>query len=156
MYDIELPEHIAKKRILVVDDQGSLRAVFKTFLNDAGFHNVHCTIDGAAGIKFLTQKACDLIICDWAMPKLTGLEVLKVIRAEEATKDMPFMMVTSTSEMAKVKLAVELGVSDYLIKPFKPGQLCLKTLLLLDGSNYQAAKLPAHYLEKESTDFPSS
>ena len=140
--EVEVPAALKGKRILVVDDQGSIRAVFQAFLRDLGFRNVLSAIDGEDSVHFLEKHAVDLIICDWAMPKLSGLEVLHIIRAHEQTKDLPFMMVTSSSEIAKVQQAVELGVSDYLIKPFQPGQLCQKVISLLQASDYKAQKLP--------------
>lgn len=140
--ELDIPVAIKNKRILVVDDQGSIRAVFQSFLKDLGFHNVLCAIDGEDSIHFLEKHAVNLIICDWAMPKLSGLDVLQVIRKHEETCDLPFMMVTSSSEMTKVQQAVELGVSDYLIKPFRPGQLCQKVIGLLLASDYQPKRLP--------------
>lgn len=142
MIDIEVPKLLKNKRILVVDDQGSIRTVFQTFLKGIGFNNVLSAIDGEDSIRFLEKHAVDLIICDWAMPKLSGLEVLQVLRAAEETRTLPFMMVTSSSEIAKVQQAVELGVSDYLIKPFQPGQLCQKVVTLLAESKHQPKRLP--------------
>lgn len=142
MIDVEIPAALKKKRILVVDDQGSIRAVFQAFLKDLGFENVLSAIDGEDSVHILEKNPIDLIICDWAMPKLSGLEVLRVVRAAEETKTLPFMMVTSSSEIAKVQQAVELGVSDYLIKPFQPGQLCQKVISLLSESEHQAKRIP--------------
>ena len=148
MLDVDIPAELKKKRILVVDDQGSIRAVFQAFLKDLGFANVLSAIDGEDSIHFLEKHPVDLIICDWAMPKLSGLEVLQVVRSEEVTKTLPFMMVTSSSEIAKVQQAVELGVSDYLIKPFQPGQLCQKVIILLQASSHQAKRMPLQDLSR--------
>lgn len=140
--ELDIPASIKNKRILVVDDQGSIRAVFQSFLKDLGFKNVLCAIDGEDSIHFLEKHAVNLVICDWSMPKLSGLEVLTMVRKAEETRGLPFMMVTSSSEVAKVQQAVELGVSDYLIKPFQPGQLCQKVIDLLSASDYQPKRLP--------------
>lgn len=151
MVAVDIPAGLRNKRILVVDDQGAIRAVFQAFLKDLGFRNVLSAIDGEDSIHFLEKHAVDLVICDWAMPKLSGLEVLKVVRAQEATKTLPFMMVTSSSEIAKVQQAVELGVSDYLIKPFQPAQLCQKVIALLQASSHKPKRMPVHDFSQPKT-----
>ncbi len=131
----------ADKRILIVDDQGSIRSVFKMILQEVGFENIDSATDGADAIEFLKSTAYDLVICDWNMPKMSGVEVLRTIRECEQTEKLPFMMVTSASEVAKVRTAMVEGVSDYLIKPFQPASLSKKAVELLAQSKHIPAKL---------------
>lgn len=137
----ELSPQMAKKRILIVDDQGSIRSVFKLVLQDMGFTNIDSATDGAEAIEHLKLVAYDLIICDWNMPKLSGMEVLEIVRGYEATQSLPFMMVTSASEIERVQEAVGVGVSDYLIKPFQPAAFSAKAHELLMKSAHKPVRL---------------
>ena len=137
----DLPAKMAQKRILIVDDQGSIRSVFKLVLQDMGFHNIDSATDGGDAIDHLKAAPYDLVICDWNMPKLSGVEVLQIVRECDATATLPFMMVTSASETERVQEAVGEGVSDYLIKPFQPAAFSSKAHDLLKRSSHIAAKL---------------
>ncbi len=153
----ELPPHIKKKRLLVVDDQGSMRGVFQAFLRDRGFVNIQALPDGAEALKYLEAHLVDLLICDWNMPKMSGLDLLKAVRGCEQTRELPFIMVTSSAELGRVREAATSGVSDYLIKPFQPGQLWQKVMTILGQSRYEPKKYkkqaPAAALE--ATPLPS-
>ena len=133
---------VSKKAILVVDDQGSIRSVVNSYFKEMGFVNVFTAFDGKHALNLLSQHAIDVVICDWQMPKMSGLDLLKLIRNHENTKQLPFIMMTSTSDMENVKNAASFGVSDYLIKPFKPTQLGYKVVQLLGKSGHQAKRLP--------------
>lgn len=139
--DDQIPEALQKKRILVIDDQGSIRVVFSTFLKDIGFKNVDCAMDGKDALKLMHIYPYDLIICDWIMPKLTGMELLQLLRQSEQAADIPFIMVTSSSDSEDVQQAIAAGVTDYIIKPFQPVQLKQKVLHHLEKSEYKGQKL---------------
>ena len=132
---------LAKKKILIVDDQGSIRSVYKLVLQDMGFLNIDSATDGLDALGYLKAHPYDLVICDWNMPKMSGVEVLQILRDYKATKTLPFMMVTSASELDKVREALGEGVSDYLIKPFQPTTFGSKARNLLKGSKHVAEKL---------------
>lgn len=132
-----LSKNLKRKRIVVIDDQGSMRSVFQAYLREMGFSEIVTVIDGEEGIKTLENIQADMVICDWNMPKVSGLEVLQTLRACEATKTLPFIMVTSSSELARVKEAASHGVSDYLIKPFQPLTLGQKVIELLSESTHK-------------------
>jgi two-component system chemotaxis response regulator CheY len=136
----ELPPHIKKKRLLIVDDQGSMRGVFKAILRDKGFVNIDTLPDGAAALKHLEANLVDLLICDWNMPRMSGLELLKAIRECDETRGLPFIMVTSSAELARVRDAASSGVSDYLIKPFQPANFCQKVMTVLGETRYTPRK----------------
>lgn len=145
----KIPTSLSKKRILVIDDQGAIRVVFSTFLKDIGFQYVDCAMDGQDGLKLMGIYPYDLIICDWEMPKLSGLELLVMLRDSEQAKKMPFIMATSTSDTDDVKQAIDAGVTDYIIKPFQPLQLKQKVISHLSKSDYKAQKIN---LKQEQSD----
>lgn len=140
----ELAKGLASKVILVIDDQNSMRSVVKSYFRDFGFEKVKTAIDGKDGLNFLMQHPVDIVICDWQMPKISGIELLKLLRASEESATLPFLMMTSTSDVNAVKDAMQQGVSDYMIKPFKPSQLGFKVIQLLNKSKHKARKLPVN------------
>ena len=150
---MSVPKHIRSKRIVVIDDQGSMRSVFLAYLREMGFQKIATLPDGEKGLNHLEKNLADLVICDWNMPKRSGLEVLQAIRECDNTKDLPFIMVTSSSELSRVKDAVQSGVSDYLIKPFQPTNLGQKVVDLLTNSTYQPKVLKiSRYFLKDLED----
>ncbi len=113
------------KRVLVVDDSNVMRNIIKNNLKQLGFghDNIADAEDGSMGMKKLGEGSFDLVISDWNMPKMTGIDFLKAIRAEGSLKDIPFLMVTSESEKEKIMEAVQAGVNQYIVKPFNANQL---------------------------------
>tara|TARA_R110001592_G_scaffold357915_1_gene661790 strand:- start:2151 stop:2786 length:636 start_codon:yes stop_codon:yes gene_type:complete len=155
----DLAKGLSSKVILVIDDQNSMRSVVKSFFRDFGFDRVETAIDGKDGLNFLMQNAVDIVICDWQMPKISGIELLKLLRASKESATLPFLMMTSTSDVSAVKDAMDSGVSDYMIKPFKPSQLGFKVIQLLTKSKHKARKLPVNLAslnEKTEANKPES
>lgn len=106
-------------KILVVDDMLTIRKIAKKILTELHFKNIYEASDGNEAWQILNkEKPFDLIICDWNMPKLTGLELLKKIRSTPEVAETPFILLTAESDMAQVKIAIEAGVDDYVLKPF--------------------------------------
>ena len=118
------------KKILVVDDSSTIRAILKKQLKDMGFTNVILADDGAAGFKIANESDIDLIISDWNMPKMTGLEFLKAVRADGKLKETAFMLLTSVDDKNSISEALQAGVNQYIIKPFTFNQLQDKINLL--------------------------
>jgi len=145
-------KEISKKLILVVDDQSSIRFVVNSYFNEMGFEKIASAYDGNDALNFLSQNPVDIVICDWQMPKVSGLELLQAIRGHENTADLPFIMMTSTSDLQNVKDAAKFGVSDYLIKPFQPAQLGYKVVQLLTKSKHQAKRLPLNIQKLQPDD----
>ena len=114
---------MSKPKILLVDDMGSMRAVIKAFLVEGGYLNIVEAADGIKALDLLKHGKFDFIVCDWDMPNMTGLELLIEVRASEQLKHLPFLMLTATNNVDKVKAAIDAGVSDYIAKPFKPKTL---------------------------------
>jgi two-component system, chemotaxis family, chemotaxis protein CheY len=106
--------------ILIVDDLKSMRRIIIGALNQLGFNNLFEAEDGEAALKELRKEKIGLIVSDWYMPNMTGLELLKAVRADDNFKGIPFLMVTTDSKKENVIQAVQSGVSNYIIKPFTP------------------------------------
>ncbi|MFZ5573258.1 MAG: chemotaxis response regulator CheY [Thermodesulfobacteriota bacterium] len=106
------------KKILVVDDFATMRRILKNILKQIGFTNITEADNGNAALEELKKKKYDLIISDWNMPQMTGLDLLKTIRSDEAMKDTPVLMVTAEAQKQNVIEAVKAGVTSYVVKPF--------------------------------------
>ena len=107
-------------KIMIADDMQIMRRLLKSALMKAGFENITEACNGEELLHKLDNEAFDIIICDWDMPRLSGIEALRQIRNHETHKNIPFVMVTAVAEAAQVKQAIEAGISDYIIKPIKP------------------------------------
>jgi len=105
-------------KILVVDDFATMRKVIRNLLKQSGYENVVEAEDGLLGLKALKSQKIDFIISDWNMPNMSGLELLKSVRADEELKSLPFLMVTAEALQENVVAAVKAGVSNYIVKPF--------------------------------------
>lgn len=111
------------KKVMVVDDSSVMRQIIKNNLKQLGFTSISDAEDGAMGFKKLADEPIDLIVSDWNMPKMTGIEFLKAVRADATFKGIPFLMVTSEADKDKIMEAVQAGVSQYIVKPFNAVQL---------------------------------
>lgn len=104
--------------VLVVDDYKSMTRIVRGMLNQLGFPHVDDAPDGAAALTLLRGKTYGLVLSDWNMQPMTGLELLKRVRADERTRDVPFVMVTAEAKAENVVAARQAGVNNYVIKPF--------------------------------------
>jgi two-component system, chemotaxis family, chemotaxis protein CheY len=111
------------KKVLVVDDSAVMRQIIKKNLKELGFSELSEAEDGAAGLKKAGEEPVDLIVSDWNMPNMTGLEFLKAVRADANLKGIAFIMVTSEADKEKIMEAVQAGVNQYIVKPFNAMQL---------------------------------
>ncbi len=107
-------------RILIVDDMLTIRKITKKTLTDMHFKHIEEASTGAEAWQLITKQTppFDLIICDWNMPKMTGLEVLQKVRSTPEIASTPFILLTAETELVQVKTAIEAGVDDYILKPF--------------------------------------
>ncbi|MCK4485236.1 MAG: chemotaxis response regulator CheY [Desulfobacterales bacterium] len=105
-------------KILVVDDFATMRRIVKNVLKQIGFTKIVEADDGSTALAVLQKDKIDLIVSDWNMPKVTGLELLKTVRSDESMKAIPFLMVTAEAQKDYVIQAVQAGVSNYVVKPF--------------------------------------
>ena len=105
-------------KVLVVDDFATMRRILKNILKQLGFKNLVEADDGTTAWDVLEEQKIDLVLADWNMPKMTGLELLKKVRASEKYAKVPFLMVTAEAQKQNVIEAVQAGVSNYVVKPF--------------------------------------
>ncbi len=105
-------------KVLIVDDFATMRRILKNILKQLGFRNLVEADDGTTAWEILENQTIDLIISDWNMPKMTGLELLKKVRANSRYGKTPFLMVTAEAQKQNVIEAVQAGVSNYVVKPF--------------------------------------
>lgn len=104
--------------ILVVDDFSTMRRILKTCLQQLGFTNIAEADDGVNAMAKLRQSEFKLIISDWNMPNMMGIDLLKAIRADDKYKSVPFVMVTAEGLKENVMEAIKAGASNYVVKPF--------------------------------------
>ena len=119
------------RKVLVVDDFATMRRIIKNALKQIGFTKVMEADDGNAALRELKREEVGLILADWNMPNMDGLDLLKAVRGDEGLKDIPFIMVTAEGQKDNVLEAVKAGVSNYVIKPFTPQTLEEKTKKVL-------------------------
>ncbi|NKB35282.1 MAG: response regulator [Pseudomonadales bacterium] len=105
-------------KILVVDDHESMRRIVKHALNDLGFNNVEMADDGKTALPRLKNSVFDFLVCDWNMPGMQGIDLLKTVRANSELCDLPVLMVTAEAKKEQVIEAAKSGVNDYIVKPF--------------------------------------
>jgi two-component system chemotaxis response regulator CheY len=107
-------------KVLVVDDFATMRRIVKGVLKQIGYTKIVEATDGSVALDALKKEKIGLIVSDWNMPNMTGLELLKAVRDDENFKDLPFIMVTAEGMKENVVEAVKAGVSNYVVKPFTP------------------------------------
>jgi two-component system, chemotaxis family, chemotaxis protein CheY len=107
-------------KVLVVDDFATMRRIVKGVLRQLGFSNIIEAEDGSVALTELKKEKIGLIVSDWNMPNMTGLDLLKAVRGDGELKSIPFIMVTAEGQKENVIEAVKAGVSNYVVKPFTP------------------------------------
>ena len=110
-------------RVLVVDDYKTMVRIIRNLLKQLNFNNVDEASDGSAALRKLREGKYGLVVSDWNMEPMTGLQLLKEVRADNALKDIPFIMVTAESKTENVIAAKQAGVSNYIVKPFNAATL---------------------------------
>ena len=113
-------------KILVVDDYNTMLRILSNLLKQLGFSNIETAQDGSEALKKLNEAKFDFVISDWNMEPMTGIELLRHVRASEKNKGRPFIMVTAESKTENVITAKQAGVSNYIVKPFNAETLKTK------------------------------
>lgn len=104
--------------ILVVDDFSTMRRIVKNILRQLGFNKTIEADDGTTALEKLKSEKVDFVITDWNMPKMTGLELVKMIRSDSELKHLPILMVTAEALQENIVAAAKAGVNNYIVKPF--------------------------------------
>ncbi|MBI5179712.1 MAG: response regulator [Nitrospinae bacterium] len=110
-------------KVLVIDDFATMRKIEKNILGQLGIKNVDEADDGSTALPKLKTNQYDVVLLDWNMPNMTGLELLKAMRAEDSMKSIPVIMVTAEALKDNVVAAAQAGVNDYVVKPFNAATL---------------------------------
>ena len=105
-------------KILTVDDFSTMRRIIRNMLRQLGYTNIVEAEDGAEALSLLQREKVDFVISDWNMPNMSGLDLLKAIRADEHLKPLPVLLVTAEALKENVVEAVKAGVNNYVVKPF--------------------------------------
>lgn len=105
-------------QVLIVDDMQTMRRIMKNVLKQIGFSNITEADDGKTALAEMKKKQFDLVLCDWNMPEMTGIDLLKALRADDAFKSIPFVMITAEAKKENIVEAVKAGVNNYIVKPF--------------------------------------
>jgi two-component system, chemotaxis family, chemotaxis protein CheY len=113
-------------RVLIVDDYNTMLRILRNLLRQLEFNNVEEATDGAEALTKLKQAPFDLVISDWNMAPMTGLDLLRSVRADANLRKLPFIMVTAESKTENVITAKQAGVSNYIVKPFNAETLRAK------------------------------
>jgi len=118
-------------KILIVDDYDTMLRVIRNLLRQLKFTNVEEASDGAEALEKLRAGSFDLIISDWNMEPMTGMQLLREVRADETLSETPFIMITAETRSENVIAAKEAGVSNYIVKPFDAETLKTKLVSVL-------------------------
>ncbi len=110
-------------KFLVVDDFSTMRRIVRNLLKELGFQNVDEAEDGVAALSKLRGSQFDFVVSDWNMPNMTGIDLLKEIRADANLKHLPVLMVTAEAKKENIVFAAQAGANGYIVKPFTAATL---------------------------------
>ncbi|MDD5227713.1 MAG: response regulator [Methylococcales bacterium] len=120
---MDISPEMLQKKILIVDDAASMRTLTKAILREAGFAHVFDVPGGREALMMMAKVKINVVICDWNMPGMSGIELYQAVKDDEKLATPPWIMLTSSSDGDKVKEAISVGITSYIVKPFKPDNL---------------------------------
>ncbi|ADL55786.1 chemotaxis response regulator CheY [Gallionella capsiferriformans] len=126
---------IEDTKFLVVDDFSTMRRIIKNLLKELGFANVQEAEDGVDALKKLRADTYDFVVSDWNMPNMTGIELLREIRADTKLRHLPVLMVTAEAKRENIIEAAQAGASGYVVKPFTASTLDEKLKKIFQSLN---------------------
>jgi two-component system chemotaxis response regulator CheY len=126
-------------RILVVDDFSTMRRIVRNLLKEIGYVNSDEAEDGTRALQKLRSEKFDFVLSDWNMPNMTGIDLLKAIRADDAIKHLPVLMITAEARKENIIDAAEAGASGYIVKPFTANTLDEKLKKIMKTFEKKAA-----------------
>ena len=131
-----------KPRVLIVEDESALTALLRYNLEREGF-DVDEAIDGEEALLTVAEQPPDLIVLDWMLPKLSGIEICRQLRRRPETRTTPIIMLTAKTEASDRVRGLDSGADDYVTKPFSPAELIARVRAVLRRTGGQS-RLPAH------------
>jgi two-component system chemotaxis response regulator CheY len=126
-------------KFLVVDDFATMRRIIRNLLKELGFSNVDEAEDGVNALAKLRSERFDFVVSDWNMPNMTGIDLLRNIRADEQLKGLPVLMVTAEAKKENIIAAAQAGASGYVVKPFTAATLDEKLKKIFQTMNREGA-----------------
>ncbi|MCP4637719.1 MAG: chemotaxis protein CheY [Methyloversatilis sp.] len=126
-------------KFLVVDDFSTMRRIVRNLLKELGFTNVDEAEDGVIALQKLKGGDFDFVVTDWNMPNMTGIELLRAIRADASLKALPVLMITAEAKKENIIEAAQAGASGYIVKPFTAGTMSEKLNKIFEKMNQKAA-----------------
>lgn len=126
-------------KFLVVDDFSTMRRIVRNLLKELGYGNVEEAEDGVIALQRLKSGGIQFVVTDWNMPNMTGIELLKAIRADAGLKNLPVLMITAEAKKENIIEAAQAGASGYIVKPFTAGTLSEKLNKIFEKMNQKAA-----------------
>ena len=121
-------------RFLVVDDSSTMRRIIINTLNKLGYTECREAGNGKEGLDALSANPVDIVITDWNMSEMSGVEFVRAVRSNDATKAMPVLMVTTNAAEGDIVEALKAGVNNYVVKPFTPATIKEKIEAVLKAS----------------------
>ncbi len=122
-------------KLLIVEDMPDMRKLIRHILRKLGYLNVLEAEDGLTALEILKNESIDLVVSDWAMPRMTGLDLLNVMKSTKGMRDIPFIMITGLAEQRHISKAMKSGVKYYIVKPFTEETLGKRIELCLESKN---------------------
>jgi DNA-binding response OmpR family regulator len=122
--------HVRVPVLLVADDDEDILTLVQLRLSRSGYEVVVAR-DGEEALRLARERQPDLAVLDWMMPKASGLEVLRAIRADDATRDIPVVLLTARASEADIQEGLDAGADDYIAKPFSPQELAARIQVIL-------------------------
>ena len=116
---------------LIVDDYKTMLRILRNLLKQLNFNNIEDATDGSMALEVLRTKDIGMVISDWNMEPMTGIQLLREVRGDDKLKHLPFIMITAESKSENVIAAKEAGVSNYIVKPFNAETLKSKITSVL-------------------------
>ena len=126
-------------RFLVVDDFATMRRILRNLLKELGYNSVDEAEDGVSALQKLRTQPFDFVVSDWNMPNMTGIDLLRTIRADEQLKHIPVLMVTAEAKKENIIAAAQAGASGYVVKPFTAATLDEKLKRILQTQQREGA-----------------
>jgi two-component system chemotaxis response regulator CheY len=126
-------------KFLVVDDFSTMRRIVRNLLKELGYSNAEEAEDGVVALSMLRSNRFDFVVSDWNMPNMTGIELLKNIRADEALKNLPVLMITAEARKENIVEAAQAGANGYIVKPFTAATLDEKLSKIFKNLEKKAA-----------------
>jgi two-component system, chemotaxis family, chemotaxis protein CheY len=118
-------------RFLIVDDSSTMRRIIINTLNKLGYKECHEAANGREAVDRLASIQVDMVITDWNMPEMSGVDFIRAVRSNETTKALPVLMVTTNAAEDDIVEALKAGANNYVVKPFTPDTIKEKILAAL-------------------------